>query len=608
MNMHNKVRHLLPWAGYLCALAVLEITFGRFFSPTHGVGHDYANAMPQLLDGYYWYLNNGIGTPPWFTPAFCAGVPLFADPQWIFYAPLQFFAFFMDPLKAAHLTLITYSSLGYLGMYLLCRHRLQLSATSSIFAAVLWMLNGFITHRMIVGHIGFIGISLIPLITHLLLVSSASRATRVLCICVSGILIASWVHSGLGTLLVAAALSVWGLICIATMRGTPCRAAYVNGAAAAFLGLGLSASKLMAAANTMSHLQRTMYPLPGFGSIGDLLLASFSTLMLPSAWAQPIAWPLVKNAKVYLDIHEWTLNVTPIPFLLMLVALSMVGLHAKGQRLKRPTTGAALHAGILALILIFPLAVQFYTPGWNEFLKSLPLIKSISTPTRWLVLWLPLICAAAAIALDFICRPFATRWQMIAGLILSAAICALVYIEPRDFYENQGYDPQPVIEAYQRAHHPGFSPRVAKLGAYVDEKGVVTYPLNRNDLLIQGVSSAFCANPLFGYWLETFDAKDLSPGNMLRVLPSGHLNIKNPACYTFPEENHCSPSDHFRADQLEEARRFTEYRPWDFARSSGQRLCDALTQITLIVTFSLLVGGVFQRLRALKKSSGIHSK
>lgn len=602
MNMHRIGLRWLPWAGYLCAFAVLEITFGGFFSPTHGVGHDYANAMPQLLDGYYWYLNNGISTPPWFTPAFCAGVPLFADPQWIFYAPLQFFAFFTDPLTAAHLTLLVYSSLGYLGMYLLCRRRLQLSVPSSMFAALLWMLNGFVAHRMIVGHIGFIGISLIPLIAYLLLVTSATRPVRILCISISGILIASWVHSGLGTLLIAAALSVWGLICIAVMRKTSCGAVYLNAMAAALLGLGLSASKLMAAASTMSNLQRTMYPLPGFGSVSDLLLASFSTLMLPGAWAQPIAWPLLKNAQIYLDVHEWTLNLTPIPFVLMLVALIMLGLRARGRALKRPPTTATLHAGMLALILIFPLVVQFYTPGWNDILKSTPLLKSISTPTRWLVLWLPLICAAAAISLDYISRSMASHGRTTAAIGLSAAICVLVYLEPRAFYEHQGYDPQPVIDAYHRAQQPGFTPSIAKLGAYVNAEGAITHPMNRNDLLTRGFSQAFCANPLFGYWLETYQLGDLAPGDMLRTLPSGHLNIKNPACYTFPAENGCKPFDHFRTDQIEEATRFTQYRPWDFKRSGLQVFSDRLTQLTLIgcalmILFSLVRIGLARRRR-----------
>lgn len=591
MTKYPTSQHLMPWAGYLCALAVLEITFGRFFSPAHTVGHDYATAMPGLLDGYYWFLNNGISTPPWFTPAFCAGVPLFADPQSLFYSPIQFFAFFADPLRASHLALLAYSSLGYLGMYLLCRQRLGLSTAASIFAALLWMLNGFVTHRMIIGHIGFLGISLIPLLTYLLLSTSTSKPTKALCITGAGILLASWVHSGLGTLLIAAALSVWGLICIAVIRGAPARAAYLNSVAAATLGLGLSASKLAATISTMSNLERTMYPLPGFASVGDLLLASFSTMMLPSSLAQPMAWPLVHNAKIYLDIHEWTLNITPIPFALILLAVLVSLIRKQSQPLARPAPSALSHTLLLLLILFISLAVQFYSPGWNAFLKTAPILKSISTPTRWMVLWLPIVCVGAAISLNYLCALTRRKaaWQAGSSLLLCVAVSLLVYTEPRPYYENQGYDPNPVIGAFEQASRPGFKPHLDRLGAYIDSAGNVISPLYRNNLFIEGVSQAFCANPIFGYFLEAYDPKDLAPGSLLKTLPSGHLNVKNPACYTFPTENHCRPGDHFLPQNIEAAQRFTNYQQWAFVRPVKQSVCDGLTLASVILSLGILL-------------------
>lgn len=583
----------LPWLGYLLALLVLEATFGRFFSPEHGVGHDYAGAMPQLLDGYYWFLNNGFTTPPWFTPAFCAGVPAFSDPQTAFYSPLQFFSFITDPLTASHLTLLLYASLGYVGMYLLCRRGLALPGSVSTFSALLWMLNGFVTYRAIIGHLGFIGISLIPLTTYLLLRKTETLSARALSITGVGLILGSWVLSGLGTLMIAAGLSVWALLCIAIIRGgsQPLRFIYTNAALSGALGLGLSASKLMASMSTMSNLGRTMYPLPGFSTIQDLLLASFSTMMLPSSKAQPIAWPLLHNAKIYLDIHEWTLNITPIPFVLIAFAVLASLIRKRFQLRAWPSAAVLVHAFLLLLILLLALAVQFYSPGWNAFLKSAPILKSISTPTRWLVLWLPIVCAGAAISLDYLCALslHAPTWRTCSSLLLGLAVCMLVYSEPRAYYENQGYDPQPIIEAFHKARQPGFKPHLDKLGAYIDAEGNVTYPLHRNDLFIRGTSQAFCANPIFGYFLESYAPKDLAPGSLLKTLPSGHLNIKNPACYTFPAENHCQPGDHFLPQNMEAAQRFTHYLPWEFERPLKQRLCDGITLVSVILSLGILV-------------------
>ncbi len=51
----------------------------------------------------------------------------------------------------------------------------------------------------------------------------------------------------------------------------------------------------------------------------------------------------------------------------------------------------------------------------------------------------------------------------------------------------------------------------------------------------------------------------------------GKLNLKNPACYVFPEANGCRPGDVFRADQLEQATAFAAYRPFDFVQPAGQQ-------------------------------------
>src|SRR5690606_16660460 len=108
-------------------------------------------------------------------------------------------------------------------------------------------------------------------------------------------------------------------------------------------------------------------------------------------------------------------------------------------------------------------------------------------------------------------------------------------------------------------------------------------------LFIEGVSQAFCANPIFGYFLEAYDPKDLAPGSLLKTLPSGHLNIKNPACYTFPTENHCRPGDHFLPQDIEAARRFTNYQQWAFVRPVKQSVYDGLTLASVILSLGILL-------------------
>jgi hypothetical protein len=591
---------LRPWIAYVLTLLTIELIFGGFFATT-SVGHDYSFFMPSLLDGYYWFLNNGIFSPEWFSPAFCAGIPTYADPQSLYYSPLQFLSFIVPPLMAAHLTLLLYTSLGYLGMYLLCRKRLHISMAGSILAAVLWMLNGFVTHRMIIGHVTFVAIALIPLVGYLILTASARWQARCLSILGAGLLIASWVYSALGALLVPAALSVFGLLCIAAIRSGSARTFYINGTLAALVGVMISASKLSAIAALMSNLPRSQYPLMGFGTIHDLLLANLASIALPSAWAQLIAWPLVQNRFVYLDIHEWTLTLTPVPLLLITcAAIALAWRHYRQHERKVSLSSLQyIHFSLLALILILPFSIQFYTPDWSAVLKQLPIIKSTSNPFRWTVLWLPLICVTAALALDTLVGSQAetSKRTWILGITACLIVGACVALEPREFYKNQGYDPTPVTQAYKQAQQSEFQPRVEKVGAHMDENKEVVLISNRNDLIVSGISQAFCYNPLFGYGLETFDPRDLGPGAMARDL-GGHLNMKNPACYVFPEENQCAPGDHYLSNQKAQAEQLMQYRPLTFLRPLHQRIADALSLITLILA---LILGAFSIIRLPKK-------
>lgn len=55
---------------------------------TPSIGQDYAYFLPYLLSNHYWLVNNGWAIP-WVTPAHCTGILYFANPQSLFYWPLQ---------------------------------------------------------------------------------------------------------------------------------------------------------------------------------------------------------------------------------------------------------------------------------------------------------------------------------------------------------------------------------------------------------------------------------------------------------------------------------------------------------------------------------------
>src|SRR3989338_4882337 len=90
-------------ASFLLLLWAYHLIFGKFFPTQKGtLGHDYAHVLPDLLDGYFWFTNNGLFEPFWFTPAFCGGQPQLADPASVYYSVAQLLTFILNPLTSLY--------------------------------------------------------------------------------------------------------------------------------------------------------------------------------------------------------------------------------------------------------------------------------------------------------------------------------------------------------------------------------------------------------------------------------------------------------------------------------------------------------------------------
>src|SRR5215471_520625 len=125
-----------PYAPLLVfvGLLILYHFVYRSFFPNRmgGLGHDYSYVLPMLLAGRYWYATNGLMAVPWFTPAFCGGIPLLADPQSFYYSIPQGLAFVLNPLSAAYTNVLLFAAVGYWGFFMLCRRSFGCSRESAV--------------------------------------------------------------------------------------------------------------------------------------------------------------------------------------------------------------------------------------------------------------------------------------------------------------------------------------------------------------------------------------------------------------------------------------------------------------------------------------------
>ena len=127
------------------------------------LGSDYTFFLPRLLYGYFWQIENGFFSIPWFSPAFCGGLPYFADPQVMFFSLPQAMLWILNPAETVLATFLTFGILAAVGTYLLLRS-LGVGTWLSLTGALLFAFNEFFLFRMLIGHLTYHVFALIPLL------------------------------------------------------------------------------------------------------------------------------------------------------------------------------------------------------------------------------------------------------------------------------------------------------------------------------------------------------------------------------------------------------------------------------------------------------------
>ena len=581
---------------FLLLLVAYHLIFGQFFPTRNGtLGDDYSRVLPDLLDGDFWFRSNGLFEPFWFTPSFCGGQPALGDPQSGYYSVAQFLTFFANPQAGVYATVLLFASLGFWGFYLLLRSCFGASRQAAVVGGALFMFNGFFIHRMMIGHFAFHGVMLIPLIAWFLLRPAARQGvfSALTNGVAAGCMLAYGVYSGMVHLLLPCALAVLAIACVHGLAGRGSAGFVQRSLVAALVAAGLSAAKLAAALAFLRSFPRSDYSLPGVAGVWDALQLLFSALFFAPADIAERARPLLAGVQWALDRHEWEYGVTLVPLVLMLAGAAAV---LVGMRGARPRLGQAKWAwlALLGFVLAVPLALNVYSPDWNAFLKQVPLIKSSSNLLRWFLVYIPLAILAAALLFDRI-SPLPKRRSAMA-LAAIAALVVLNAAKDRDFYHAQHYRPDTIVNAWRGVHAGTAEPRIQFVGAFVDANQQIRMSPSGNDLIAAGASQLACYNPIFGYRLERFPVKALRPGPVL-AQADGVLNIKNPACYLYPEQNSCAPGDHFSAAQRAAAQAFAGYKPYPFNVSAAQRAANRVTQATLVLLAALLAAAVAMRLK-----------
>jgi hypothetical protein len=577
----------------LILLSVYWMIFiGPFFPNWQGnLGHDYEGVFTEIAVGAAHFHRNGLLDIPWFTPAACggdmfvAGVanPYFNVPQWL--------GLSLDLVLVAKITFALFAFIGYAGAFWLLKGAFRLDRWGALVGSSIMMFNGFFAYRMVIGHTGFHSFMLIPLIAGLVLTGRGLSPSRLLM--ASMLLAYVTLSSGLYTLLIAV-LSVSTISLIYNLREQQnWWRPHIGLAAALLIAILMSAFKVAISYATSQQFARDGYLQPGVDSILDAIVLPVRLLFFSTpGWESEIRY-MFTNYEWNLRRHELDIGVTWVALLLMITGVVKFRsvLFSKPGRVK-----AFALSGLLVTLLI-PLALNFYHPQWSEVLKQMPLLKSFSVFTRLYAVYIPMVVVLAALAFSA-----ATRWRAPLAISTVAMVVLTHALADKSYYEGQYYNP-----AMMQDFHNEFLEDPSKLTDIhtIDAASAVNYNGQqlrvRNELFVLGVSNKHCKNDMFGYRLEYFPQPELLREEFpARHIENGRFNMKNPACYVFPEENNCRPGDHFRQDQAESLAAFLAYRQFEFSISTLQKVANGISLLSIILVVGALsvlgIIGLAQRL------------
>ena len=599
------LRRMKPREGFLpplaaaVSLALFHWAYSGYFpNPSGRVGIDFTYFLPRLLDGYYWFKTNGLLAAPWFTPSFCGGIPAFANPQNLYYSFPQVMTIFTDPMKSVYLTILVFELFGFFGFYFLLRGPFGCAMAPALTGAGLFMFNGFYIHRLITGHLAYHAYMLVPALLFLLLrplpPGEQGRTARLAQDTIAaGFIFAYMVYSGMSALGLPMLLSVILLgLAHGAIFGND-RIFWMKLALAGGAGVLLAASKLAAMGAFAHNFPRDFYPRLGIDNPFHMAWLLVQTLFF---------WPdrtLIREALLYtggkhyaMSFQYYEFSVSPGP-LLILIAGAMAWARRMGEEKERAGMAAPQMArlGLLLLIIILPvfLSYNLKIDYLDALIKKVPILGSQGHYTTWFMIYIPLLIAISMFVLDR--RPDgAAKW----GLILFCPLALLGQISAHDmtFYNRQYYDPQPVVDSYQATREGRFTPSVDQVRKYPRPAmrgwGANTAaPFGGDDYLTQNASQMLCYEPIFGYWREKFPLGPMKPGPAM-ALEEGHFNLKNPACFTYPQENSCRPGDHFLMTQRDSAQSFRSYKPFEFAMPLRQKAANMVSLISLLSAFVYL--------------------
>lgn len=603
-----------PLLVFSALLLAYHLTFGQFFPTSHGtLGHDWSWIIPSYLQSYADYLRHGI---PFFSngelfkiftsPAACHGGVYFA-----FAIPHDIASFLvfsgLSPVNVAYIQFLLYASIGFWGMYFLLKQVFDVGLPLAVLGAGIFMFNGFYAHRIVIGHL-FFSVMLLPLLVYCLTYVPACQKERARDTLLFGVLAGVVAYFAfllrVSVVIVAFLLPMLGLLAMWLYRGGGFKVLLSRSLIACVVALGLAFQWLYALsishADQLAVAQRISYSFPVFRDVWTMLRLASEMLFLSPADMEGRYVTGVLNLTVAQQRHELEYGVTWVPLMLLLAY--------GGKRLfdwLRSDTWLAdgLGArqwtmfGIVALVFVLPVIYTTNFPALLPWIKQTPLINATTSPQRTFFVFVVLLPVLSILALS---QLELRKWTWPIVLCGLCGVVAATHWKDRDFYHDQPYDPGPIEAAHLELRNGGELPPIDRIGILGNGAGGVAHDqMIEANLLLKGVQHMGCYIPAYSSTPVEY-VGSLHPGSIWDET-DGHLNIKNPACNSWPRENGCRPGDHFKIDQKSWVEQYIRYEPYPMVVPDKVRGAAWVSAISFFVVFGYLFFVAIARLIARRR-------
>ncbi len=555
-----------PW---ILLFAVFVWCFLAFLNAHFPIlGHDYHYFLPKLLMGKWHFLRQGF-LPFRFTPHICAGLPMYGNPQDLYYSLPQLLSLILDPWLSVNLTVVIMLFAGYAGWYLVGRDLLRLPVSFAHLLSLVILSQGFFLVHMIAGHLSFHTFPLMGWVLWLLYHPSHDVGARLIARSSTAAAILAIMLYGGGVFAVLFTLLACALIVPIDLLLHPSKARVftlvLRFALAGGLALGLAASKLAAVYGFMRFFPRIV----SFNHLPETMDA-FSFVMR-ALFALPQRVELF--AGLPWSAHEYSHFLSPV----VLLGVASFFVPRLGAR-RNPL----IAAGMIAYVLILTMFFLQFTRGYGFLvspLEQLPIFSSIHVTTRFLYL----LSIGFAVAGIYGLSRAATyvQWHSeIFPYILGLLTVILFLIAYKEIIQTNAFwmqVPYQNVREAMASEHP-YSPSVN-----IVEEGEVGLLAT-----FRGVTSVRCYEPLFSYDGSLSQTR-VRPGRADLIF-EGAYNLNNPACLQYPEANDCqlwdriSVSDATNFERFRAGERTTWILPW------WQRTSDGISIAALAVCIAGLAG------------------